>query len=1140
MSLRFLVGPAGSGKTRKAFENLIEASPERSARSLSAFVIVPEQYSLQTQTDMMDLHPRHGSMDIDVISFERLAWLVIEEAGKEAPVLLDDLGQILLLRSVIGEVEDRLSGLKRNIRRPGFIEELKALISELGEYRVDDEKFSYLREACVGRPLLSGKLADLDAIRTAFRERLEERMLPKEDILHYFCRYIPGSKLLRGASVLLDGFTGFTPDQCEVIRELLKTAADVTVNLTLGSGLMLENVSSELDMFYPTVRTWRQLTALAAEAGVEVKAPEYLGGGTLPRFAHAPALAALEAGFGRFGVAKAAAGLPEDGRDGEAADPNSGEVRIVRADDPRREADFIASEICRLVRENGFRYRDIAVVCSDLTLYARHLERSFDVCEIPFFLDLTRTIDLNPFANLVLSVTEPAERGFTHESVFRLLKSGLTGVSAEEIDLLENFVLAHGIRGITKWKKTWISDEIPEIDEIKLRAAADLITLSEELKKKDRTVSEMLGLITGYLEEIGLEERLKQRAEALEEEGDLSLAMEYGRLWELTMLLFERIEAILGDEVLAPGELRDVLAEGFRRMRAGVIPQSMDSVLAGDLSRSRVGNIRILFFAGFNEGLLPDAGGEGGILSDLEREYIKAAGVELSPTPKENAVLQKLRTYQNLTRPTDRLYISFSAADEKGKAAYPSVYLTDITDLFGKEAVREAKELTGPDSRALTRKAARQMLAEMFQTLPESGDRTDLYAWFLTREEEREILRTLQRAATFRFEGEGIDPATSGELLEAALSGSATRLETYASCAYRWFLDCVLQLRERVIYELDTRDVGTLLHAVLEEYFRRMHEDGFGFGQNDGERRETVLACVEKVLASDSAFRVFGDSERQMFRADRLADICDRAVWALVEQGKRGDFMPEAQELAFSAAETDAMRVRLDDDTVMRLRGKIDRVDVFDDGQDCMVRIIDYKSGAKDLDLTMIYYGLQIQLFLYMDAAQEIERIRRKDRRVVPAGLFYFHVDDLWADMTEKLRNGEASPEEAVLECYRMKGYANSDPEVLRRIDRELVPEHAGKSPVIDAEYKKGELTSSSKVLSAQDLAQLQDHVRERIRIMGQSMMRGEIAQDPYVYGRSSSCDWCAYRGICAFEMRSPGFRWRRLEKKKHEDLGLV
>ncbi len=1130
MALRFLVGPAGSGKTRTAFDHLIEASLRDTGRSLS-FVIVPEQYSLQTQMDMMELHPRHGSMAIDVISFERLAWLIIEEAGQKAPLLLDDLGQILLLRSVLAQEEDRLGSLRRNIRKPGFIEELKDLISEFSEYRVDTERFRDLKDACARKPLLSEKLSDLSVILKAFRERLEEGTIPKEDILHYFCRFIPESKILRNSEIVLDGFTGFTPDQCEVIRELLRVSRNVTVLLTLGTGPALEEIRSDCDLFWPTVQTWRQLTGLAEQAGVPVDEPKYLGGPNLPRFRNAPDLRRLEAGFGRPWAAV-----------NEPPYLCTADVSVVRAEDPRREAEYIALQIARLVREEGFRYRDIAVICSDIHVYARQLERAFEMLEIPYFLDAARTLDMNPFASLVLSLTEPVEKGFSHESVFRLLKSGFVPLVKEECDLLENYALAHGVRGVTAWKNTWTGEdpEIEQINDIRVRAVSDLVTLSETLGKKGKTVTEKLDAIRFYLDTIGLEEQLKGRAAALEASGELNLSMEYGRLWELTRELFDRIASVLGSETLSAQELREVLTEGFRRMRAGVIPQSMDSVLAGDLSRSRLGNIRVLFFAGFNEGLLPGSGGEGGILSDLEREFMKAAGIELRPTPKENAILQKLRTYQNLTRPTDRVSLSYSTADEKGKRLYPSSYLSDVLQVFGEDLIRDAADLLPDDGIPYTRRAARMAMAEGMRRLTDPvSPEANLYAWFLTQEEERGFLETVRRAATLRYQGTRIDPSSSAELVRGALNGSATRLETYASCAYRWFLAYILQLRERKIRELDQRDIGTMLHAVIEEYFRRMLAEGFGFSQNEAERHATVRDCVKYVLETDGSLAQLSEDERGIFRAERLADLCDRAVWALLEQGKRGDFVPEAQELAFSAEDTKAMRIELNDETVMRLRGRIDRVDVFDDGSDCLVKIIDYKSGAKDLDLTYIYHGIQIQLLLYLNAAAEIEAVARNGRRILPAGAFYFHIGDMWADMTQELKRGDVNPEEALLACYRMKGFANGDPEILPRIDHALDSDHDGKSVVIQAAVKDGMPDARSKTLSTESFERLMGHTRERIRAMGQSMLAGEVSLNPYRFGQGDACSWCPYQDVCAFERSLPGFRARPLQKITPEDLGL-
>ncbi|MCI8514125.1 MAG: helicase-exonuclease AddAB subunit AddB [Lachnospiraceae bacterium] len=1116
MSLRFLTGAAGSGKSTVLFRELIAGSLEEPGRA--RFMLVPEQFTLEAQADLVRLHPCHGTMDLDIVSFERLAFRVFEETGVPMPVLLDDMGKLLVLRKVASKHAEELGIFRKNLKKAGFLEELKSVLSEFCQYRVGPEKLEELCGHFEKKPMLQEKLKSLNRLYRAFNDELNANTVPKEELLHVFCRYIPGSELLRGSVIGLDGFTGFTPVQYEVLRLLLRVGAEVTVTLTTEDGAA-EGKAGEEDLFYLSRKTAETLLRIAGEEGAGVLPEQRLSRRPPVRFQNAPALAALEQNFGRFPV--------------ESYAGETGAVRIREAADPAAEAEQIAREIGRLVREEGLRYREIAVVAGSLDAYRHALKEAFARNRIPGFLDSSRRLIQNPLSSFVLGLLEVAEKGMDYEPVFRCLKSGFLTENNGAVDRVENYVLSRGIRGKTAWRREWIDEKYARLEEEKNEVAGSLIDFYERMKAKDLTVSDRLEILSEFLSKEGAGDIMERLKERFEETGDVGAAKEYEQAGDLMDGLFEKIRGIMGGETLPLKEFREILTTGMEETKVGVLPAGMDQVLVGDMTRSRLKDIRVLFFAGMNDGIVPAKDNGGGVLSELEREQLKEAGAELKPTVRENSFIQKFYLYLAFTKPDRQLILSYSRMDGQGKSLLSSAYLRQVEKIFP-SVKREAAAETEEDLAGITtRETARRILAEGLRPYLDRGDSgvfRKLYEWFLSREEERPFVEFLKEAGFYRYEEDSIGAAAAFALYGGELSGSVTRLEQYAACAYAWFLQAGLCLTERRIRRFEARDMGSLLHAVLEKYIRRMRKEGFGWDLAEEVQKKTVSDCVEEAL-SENGREFLEEDARGRYLTERLKRIAQRTVWALSEQGKKGDFRPESVETVFSAYDTKAMNLWLNERDILRLKGKIDRIDVCEDGETCYVKIIDYKSGAKKFDLAAVYYGLQLQLLLYLDAAMETEKRKHPDKRIVPAGVFYYHIDDPLVDAEPG--EGEEAIRERILETLRMSGLSHKNADVIRRMEREL----EGKSRILPVTLKDGVPDSRSSVADSEQFARLGSHVRSQIRKMGLAMLRGEVPAQPYKKGDETGCDYCMFRPVCGFDTKIGGYRYRKLPKTDVSDI---
>ncbi len=1114
MSLQWILGPAGAGKTTTVFEDLIRES--MAAPGVHYFALVPEQFTLQTQADIVRLHPRRGTMDVDIVSFERLAFRVFEEMGVPMPVLLDDMGKTMVLRKVAEAHADELGMFRRNLKKVGFLDELKSVLSEFCQYRVEPAQLAAVGEGLGKRPMLQEKVRNLKTLYEAFEAELDENTIPKEELLHVFCRYIPQSEIIRNGVFALDGFTGFTPVQLEVLRLLLQYAKKVTITLTLGSGVRMERVRGEGDLFYMSRQTWDKVNGLAREVGAEVLADRYLADEVPARFREVPMLAALERSVGRHGGVAYEAG----------ADAGTA-IRICEAENPAAEADFIAREIRRLVRAEGMRYRELAVVVGSMEGYEHEIEAAFARHEVPCFLDSSRSLIQNSLATFLLGLLEVVERGFEYDGVFRCLKSGFLPGDPGDVDRVENYALARGVRGIGAWEREWTDERDGQMESRKQAVAGGLLAFYHRMKPKELTVRERLDVLQESLQGWGAAEHMQLWQERFEAAGDYGLAKEYEQAWSLVEDLFVRIACIMGDACLPMKEFREVLTTGLEETKVGVIPAGMDQVLVGDMTRSRLKDIHVLFFAGMNDGLVPAAGAGGGVLSDLEREQLKAAGVELKPTDRENSFTQKFYFYLAVTKPDRQLVLSYSRLDSQGKSKLPSGYLRQIEKTFPGIVREEVGQPEESLTCLTTRRAARQALAKGFPRQV-SEEMTvhwrKLYQWFAAQPEEETFLAFLKEAGFYRYENDRIGSAVAKALYGEQLSGSVTKLEKYAACAYAWFLQTGLALSEREVYGFEARDMGNLFHLAIELYFRKMQKEKFGWELTEERRLAYVEDCVKDALLAKGP-ELLEPGARNEYLVQKLKRITDRTIWALTEQGKRGDFLPEGVEMTFSAQDTQAMNLRLTEDEILRLKGTIDRIDVYDDGERCYVKIIDYKSGSRSFDLAAVYYGLQLQLVLYLDAAMEVEKRYHPGREIVPAGVFYYHIDDPFVEPVPG--EPEAAVEQRILEQLRMDGLANRSPAAIEHMDRGL----EGRSSVIPVTMKDGAPDGRSSVADNGQFAWLQGHVREEIQRMGRAMLQGDVPVHPYKKGGETGCDYCLFRSVCGFDTKIPGYTYRKLPR---------
>lgn len=1134
MSLRFYFGPSGSGKSHRIYEEIMQRAAQEPGRNF--LIIVPDQFTMQTQKDLVMRSDRGGILNIDVLSFGRLSHRILEEVGtKEMPVL-DDTGKSLVLQKIAADLKEQLPAMGSMLHKQGYIHEVKSAISEFMQYGISTQDMDKLIASAEKRGALAMKLRDLKTLYRGFQDYIRDHFITTEETLDVLRRSLVKSKILPDSVVVFDGFTGFTPIQNRLIQELMRVCEETIVTVTIGEEEDPYQMDGEQKLFHLSKKTVADLVKLAAEAEVTRGEDVFVKGGP-NRFTEASALCYLEQNLFRYQY--------------EPYTEKQCEIRMFEALSPREEVHQTALYIRKLIREEGLTYRDIAVVIGDLEGYASYVETEFGQLEIPCFLDRTRGIVLNPMIEYIKSALQLYIRDFSYDTVFHFLRSGMADISREEIDELENYVIRTGARGYRTYSCLFTrkteemqqgsgqedTERAEETMERLNRIRQQFTDTVEILHMAPRAkAGEYVDHLYDFLEQNQVQQKLLNYQQRFEQEGDLAKAREYAQIYRLVMDLLDQIYELLGEEEISLQEFADILEAGFGEITVGTIPQNVDRIVVGDMERTRLKQVKVLFFLGVNDGNIPKNVSKGGIISDMDREFLIESGTEMAPSPRQQMYIQRLYLYLNMTKPSQRLYLSYAKVNSDGKGIRPSYLIDTVRKLFPQLAVEYPQNRSRLEQIEGRQEGARYLAEELREyadgTLREE-ERQDFYLMYRAYEADPEGRDRLTAAAFRRYKESGLSRIVARALYGRQLENSVSRLETYAACACRHFLQYGLSLQEREEFGFEVSDMGNVYHAVLENFAGKLAESGRTWWDFDENFATQAIKEAVEGYAATYGETVLYSSARNEYAITRMSRILTRTVLTLQQHLKQGSFQPDDYELSFRFAEDlDSIHVDLSEEEKMHLQGRIDRIDVSEDAEHVYVKVIDYKSGNKKFDLAALYYGLQLQLVVYMNAAMELESRKHPDKEIVPAALLYYHIDDPTIETPVELTQEQINEE--ILTKLRMNGVVNSDPAVVERLDRFL----QDKSKVIPVEKKKdGSFSARSGILSREELHVVSAYVDTKIRQIGREILDGKIAANPYEKGNEEACTYCAYKKVCGFDGSIPGYEKRQLEDLDKQTL---
>ncbi|PLT27708.1 helicase-exonuclease AddAB subunit AddB [Peribacillus deserti] len=1146
MSLRFMIGRSGTGKTKRILDEITGRLLENPA-GRPIIYLVPDQMTFQSEYKLITTPGLHGMIRAQVYSFSRLAWRVLQETGGMTRTHLNSVGITMLIQKILEDKKEELKIFRQSSDKQGFIGHVEEIITEFKRYCITPEKLKeYSGTERPANGAIADKLHDLQLIYETFENELLGKYIDSEDYFKLLAEHIDRSSYLRNAEIYVDDFYSLTPQELLVLDGLMKACPDITVSLTMdkpAGGL------DESHLFRQTENTYQTLYAMALKNQVSV---DELIQDQPHRFKN-PSLRHLEAAFNtRPSVSY----------------PDSADITICQAVSRRAEVEGTARKVMELAREKNYRWRDIAILVRNSASYQDMIQTIFKDYDIPIFIDAKRSMLNHPVIELIRSVLEVLVSNWRYEPVFRAIKTemlfpveALAESYRKKADILENYVLSRGIKG-RRWtdKERWSYRRIRGLDledrgqtdeekrtedllnELKDMVAGPIVKLSRRLKRAvdGRDYCEAVYL---FLEELRIPEKLEKLKLAAEEDGDLAEAREHEQAWNAIIELLDQFVEMLGDDVVSLKKFITILDAGMENMKFSLVPPAIDQVLVTNVDLSRLSDIKTVFAIGLNEGILPSKITEEGVFSDNDREKLLSDGIEIAPSTKIRLLDEEFTAYKLFTTPSESLYLSYPLADEEGKSLMPSSYIKRIKDLFPRAEekywVTDPSEAPPQDQLgfAVNYDTALSYLASQLQlkkrNYPIHPMWWDVYNAFMERPDLKRDVSLVLSSLFYKNKTRKLSSGTSKMLYGETIQASVSRMEMFNSCPFSHFAAHGLKLEERKIFRLDAPDIGEMFHAALKLIADDLHEKNIPWSSLTKQQCMELAARAVERLAPRLQNQILLSSNRHHYIARKLQQVIGRASLVLSEHARASGFNPVGLELGFGKnGELPPLTFSLKNGTRMELAGRIDRVDKAEDQNGIYLRVLDYKSSSRELNLSEVYYGLALQMLTYLDIIVTNSR-SLVGKEAMPAGVLYFHVHNPVVKSSGMLSKEQI--EEEIFKNFKMKGLLLGERGVLELMDSNL---ENGSSHIIQAGFKKdGNLNSSSKVASSQEFASLNSYVRSKYQQAGDDIVSGNVEIAPYKLKEQIPCTFCSYKSVCQFDVSLEDNEYRVLTPKKEEEI---
>jgi len=1106
--MRIITGRAKTGKSTHIYEEIKRQLEENSEDNL--IIIVPDLMTYQAEYDIIQYLKLDGIMNVEVLSFKRLATKILDEVGGKVNDEIDIFGKVMLLKQIFDENVPQLKMFKKASSQEGFLREFSNLIQEFkqNQVSVDSIQSTYMD---IDDFLLNGKLSDILLIYSKYIESTKDKYFDEEDKLDMIISLIEESDYIKNSSIWIDGFESFDQQRLKFIKNLNEYSKDLNILLTIEESYLNDLESKDdweaFKIIYDTYKSIEEtmggyMEIVAIENKKEQKEINF-----------------VEQNLFSLRV--------------EGYESPTDNIHIYSSMNPYTEVEKTANKVLSLVRDHNYRWKDIKIAVGNMDNYNNSIKKIFNRYEIPYFLDVKRDIMNNPLSKYILAILDIFIWSFKYDNVFEYLKTGLSPLTDNQIMYLENYVLQYGIEG-SKYFEKIKGDSV--IEDIRKSFVADFQGKSNEFKSLN-TVGEITAFIFEFLDKHHIHEKLKSSIRQFVVENKYEQSSEYTQAWNYIMDIFKQILLVGQEKNISPLGYRRLLEAAFREVQISIIPPTIDNVEIGDIDRIAVSTSKALFIIGANEGNI-DFNKEKGLLLDEERAEL--INKELKILSGSNYVYFKNKhmLYKAFSSPKEKLYISYALGTIDGSSLQPSLYIGTIKQIFPRVmeesdifSVDKFEFISNPNS---TSERLIENLREYISGNPINDIWNDVYRWYLVN--DIQSLNQIKRGFNYQNQVQAIEPQLIDELYEGDISMTVSKLESYGQCQFKYFVENILTIRPRALQEVEAYDIGNIYHDVLEDFINKLIEqrdeiNNFTKEDVDQLAKESIETVLEeqskKITALDA-------NNRNRYLKNKIYRLLSRTTQTIVKQLQQSEFRPEYTELKIGEFNTEEEvgktyidSLQLDvGGKVVKLRGKIDRVDTYrDENNDIYICIIDYKSSSRNINLSEAFEGIQLQLLVYLNAlVQKGEELFGRKPRI--GGVFYYHVDD------PIIKENPEDPEREIFKQLKLKGYVLKDNIIVYKMDKEL----ASGSDIIPVGIKKdGDFSSYSKVLCKDQFNDLLHFVEEKCKSLTSDILQGKFAINPYRKPKGiTPCKYCDYISICQFD-KDLGNNYRFIKDEKDE-----
>ena len=1107
MGLRIIYGKSGTGKSEYCFQEIAKKIENKE----KIFLITPEQFSFTAEQKLMEKLGKEAIIQAEVIHLSRLAKRVSKEIGNNQPKLTKS-GKAMLVSHIFTKNKNKLKYLSKS---KDNIELAISSITEFKKHGITKEKLEDQIEK-TENIYLKTKLEDILIIYKNYEEMLEKTYIDEIDELEVLANNIYKIKWLKNSTIYIDEFAGFTYPEYRVIEELIKYTKEV--NITITTNNLKDNTNPDKDIFYANKQTVKKLREILKNNELKEEKPIKLE--KLVRFKNEE-LKHIEENL--FEIKS------------EKKEIETKNIDIFLAKNQYTEIENVARKITKEIREEKLRYKDISIITKNIESYASLAKVIFEKYEIPIFIDQKRELSQNIIIQYILSILEILRKNYSKESVFQYLKLGFTNIQEEDIFRLENYCTKWGIKQ-NKFKKDFKYEEETKKEEIKYlnELRKEIINPLEELKeniKEQKTAKEITKNLYKFLEKQEIEEKIKEKIKKLQEKNKTDLIQEYKESYEIIINLLDEIVEIFNEEKITIDEYIAILKQGLKSSSLGKIPGTQDQVIMGDVDRSRSHKVKSVYIIGLNDGVYPSVNKNEGFINDEERNYLKDQGITLAKGTLENLYDDNFNIYKAFTTAENKIHLSYCLADTEGKTLRQSIYISRIKKIFPK--IKQNSDVITPIYEITTKKATYEQLIEKIAMSKEEKIEIkwkEVYNYFKNEENWKEKIKEDIKGLKYTNIPEKISKETIEKLYGNTIKTSISKLEKYKSCPFSYFLEYGLKLKPKEELQIQNFETGSFMHEIIDIFFTKIQEEKeelTSYLDNDEKIEKEVKKIIETKL--DYKKYKFIVTVKYKILVKRLIKVVSKALKYILESLIYSEFKVQGSEIEFGTGKKHKpIILELENGKNVEIQGKIDRMDIAKTEEGNYIRIIDYKSSAKDIDLNKVYAGLQIQLITYLDAICEKQEL-------IPAGALYFSLLEPMVKTNKKLDEEEI--EEKLRENYKMKGLILANVNVIKMQDTKL--EEGKKSNIIPAKIgKNGKIDErSTKGINEEEFEKLQKYIKKLIKEIGNEIIQGKIDLKPTNYKGEKPCKYCKYHSICGFDIKNQDNKYTYIEKLTKDDI---